>query len=87
MAAFEVVVDQAHRLHERVDRGRADEASSRASSGPCDSAVDSGVVAIACSAAGVSASAATSRPARSARRSAASEPNSSTQLERAARRC
>ena len=26
VAAFEVVVDQAHRLHERVDRGRADEA-------------------------------------------------------------
>ena len=30
VAALEVVVDQAHRLHERVDRGRADEAPAAA---------------------------------------------------------
>ena len=45
VAAVEMVVDQPHRLHEGVDRGRADEASSRGASGPCDSATDAGVAA------------------------------------------
>ena len=78
-AALDMVVHQAHGLHEGVDRGRADEASSRGASAPCESAVDSGGRGMASGALrGRAAPGGSRRGARSARRRRRASPPRST---------
>ena len=82
---FEVIVDQAHRLHERVDASSGPRTSSRVSSGPSTSAVDAAVVGIFISASRVTCGGRSAAAGSNRQTYAASDPHSSCSSERALR--